>query len=267
MSIKFCPLASGSNGNSIYIGTENTNILIDAGESGKKIIACMNAVKLDGNKLDALFVTHEHSDHIKGIGILSRKFDIPIYATERTWAIMDKKGSIGTVSKQNRKEVYKEEKIIINDLIIKPFSIPHDAVDAIAYTIKTQSYKLAVATDLGHASDVVKRNLLNSDVLLIDCNHDVEMLENGVYPRSLKNRVSGNYGHLSNVDTANLILSIKNSRLKHVFLAHISGENNMPLIALDTVSNILTNNNVKVGTDIKLHVTNRTGISDILDIA
>lgn len=264
MGVKFCPIASGSNGNCIYIGSDSTKILIDAGVSGKKIENRLSEIGVDASKIDGIFLTHEHEDHIQGAGILSRRFDIPIYTTENTWEYINRNKCIGKVVDKNKVVIYKNEKVVINDLVIKPFEIPHDSSEPVAYTVLLDNYKLAVATDIGHVTNELIENLLDTDVLLIESNHDIEMLKNGRYPDYLKNRILGNNGHLSNVSTGQALSKIISKRLKHVFLGHLSEKNNHPLIALNTVTSILEANNIKVGNDLNLHVACRESVSQAL---
>ena len=265
MTVKFCPIASGSKGNCVYVGTKNTHILIDAGISGKRIQQGLNQLGIEGSKLDAIFITHEHSDHIKGAGILSRRFDIPIFATTETWNYMDRNNSLGAISQKNKMLVYKDEKIIMNDLLIRPFEIPHDGSEPVAYSIVANNYKLAVATDIGYITDDIVENLADLDILLIESNHDVEMLKNGSYPHYLKKRILSKEGHLSNVCTGQLLVQIMNNKLKHVFLGHLSDENNSPFTALTTVTDILEANDVKVGKDdLNLYIACRDSNSEVL---
>lgn len=267
MNVKFCPIASGSDGNSIYIGTDETHILIDAGISGKRIEEGLNnALNISGKCLDALFITHEHSDHIQGAGVLSRRFDLPVYATEKTWEEMDKCPSLGKIASHNRRYVYEEEHCIINDIVIKPFEIPHDAVQPVGYCVYAGDRKISVATDMGHVTDIIKESIKDSDILLLESNHDIEMLKNGSYPYYLKQRILGQKGHLSNAAAGGLLSEIFTDRLKHVFLGHLSKENNRPLIAFDTVSTILNANNICPGKSLKLFLAQRGAASEAIII-
>jgi phosphoribosyl 1,2-cyclic phosphodiesterase len=237
--MKFCPIASSSSGNCIYIGTSNTHILIDAGLSGVNIQKGLNALGIEASDIDAVFITHEHNDHIKGAGILSRRFDIPIFATQKTWTYIERFGSIGKISDRNKCFIHVGENCIINDMLVKAFNIPHDAADPVGYTVSAFGHKVAVVTDIGCITDTIKENLADCNALLIESNHDIEMLENGRYPRELKNRVRGNKGHLSNCSAGKFLSEIMNERLKHIFLGHLSEENNLPIVALDTVTSML----------------------------
>ncbi|GFI61966.1 putative metallo-hydrolase YycJ [Clostridiales bacterium] len=175
MNVKFCPLVSGSSGNSTYIGCGDTHILIDAGISCKQLVEHIKQLGIEPEKIDALFITHEHIDHIKGAGVFSRKYNVPVYATAGTWqGIGD---TVGDFSPENVKYVAVGQLTNVGDLCIKPFSIPHDTLEPVAYSVFTENRKLTVATDIGHATKTVKENIYNSDVLLLEANHDVNMLK------------------------------------------------------------------------------------------
>ena len=265
MSTKFYPVASGSDGNCVYIGTENTHILIDAGVSGKKIEQRISVAGVSGSNIDAIFITHEHTDHIQGAGVLSRRFNIPIFATDKTWRYIDKCDSLGNIHEGNKNIVYKGENVIINDLIVKPFEIPHDGADPVAYTVIANGCKFAIATDIGHTTDSLIENLTGTNVLLLESNHDIEILKHGKYPDSLKNRILGKQGHLSNVSAGQLLTQIMSESLKYVFLGHLSRENNDPFMALNTVTNILESNGIKIGRNhLDLRVACRESISEVL---
>lgn len=267
MSVKFCSIASGSNGNSIYIGTESTNILIDAGMSGIKIEKGLKEINVEPSNIDGIFITHEHSDHILSAGILSRRYNIPIFASSKTWGVMEKFNKLGKIKECNKKYVYKEEKCVLNDICIHPFEIPHDAVEPMGYSVFAGNYKISIATDIGHVTDIIKQNIYDSDVLLIESNHDIEMLKNGSYPYKLKQRVLGDMGHLSNATTGSLLTEIMSSKLKHIYLGHLSGENNRPMLALETVTNILEANNLSVNKMFNLSIASRGVVSQPLCLA
>ena len=255
MRLEFCTLASGSSGNCTYIGSDHTKILIDAGISGKKIEEGLAELKLTGNDIDALFITHEHVDHIKGAGILSRRFDIPIFATAETWAAME--SGLGKIAPSNKRIVYADEMCPINDICVKPFEIPHDAAEPVGYNIFAGEKKITLATDIGHATDILRENLEGSDLLLLESNHDIEMVKRGPYPWNLKQRILGECGHLSNVAAGELLAEIMTGKLKYVFLGHLSEDNNNPHLAYETVENILRNNRIEVGTHLRMDMASR----------
>jgi len=257
MAVHFCTIASGSSGNCIFVGSDSTRILIDAGLSGKRIETGLTSVGIQPDSLDALFVTHEHSDHIQGIGILSRRFDLPVYATPGTWQAMEQYSAIGKIHPRNKLLAYSDERIVLNDLCINPFSIPHDAAEPVGYTIESEGRKVAVATDIGKPTPLIERNLADCDILLIESNHDLDLLENGPYPAQLKRRIRGDFGHLSNVAAGQLITRIHNPRLACVFLGHLSEENNRPAVAFDTVRDILHANGIDTTNGTRLIVADR----------
>ena len=238
-----CPLASGSKGNSLFVSCNNISILVDAGLSGIETQRRLNAVDLEPESLEAIIITHEHSDHVKGAGVLHRRYKIPVYITEKTWQATSNLGEIKDLRFFECGKSFKIKQIKIN-----PFSISHDAADPVGLTLEYKEYKIGVATDLGIATNLVKNHLNNSDILYLESNHDPDMLINGSYPWHLKQRVKSRTGHLSNIDTKNLILELETQNLKHVILAHLSEENNHPQIAFNEVLKSLN------GSDTSLHV-------------
>lgn len=255
MRLEFCTIASGSSGNCAYIGSEHTRILIDAGISGKKIMEGLAELGLTGEQIDALFITHEHVDHIRGAGVLSRRFDIPIFATADTWAAME--DSLGRIAPGNKRIVYADEMCPINDLCVKPFAIPHDAAEPVGYSVFAGKKKLTLATDIGHVTDTIRENIEDSELLLLESNHDVDMLKRGSYPWHLKQRILGEKGHLSNTAAGELLTEVMSGKLKYVFLGHLSEENNNPHLAYETVEEILHNRHIEVGTHLKMDMASR----------
>lgn len=230
--VSVCMLASGSSGNSIYISDGNTSILVDAGLSGIELERRMKSRGLDPETLSAIVVSHEHDDHIKGVGILSRRFDLPVFLSKKTsQACKHQLRNIKKMSCFNCGSSFK-----INTININPFSISHDAEDPAGFTMELNNKKIGIATDLGIATSLVKENLKACDMLIIEANHDPEMLINGPYPWHLKQRVKGRSGHLSNQESRYLLHEIQHNNLQHVFLAHLSQTNNTPEKALTEVS-------------------------------
>lgn len=251
----FCSLYSGSSGNSIFVSSGEAKVLIDAGLPGKNIEKALADIKQNPSELNGIFVTHEHSDHIKGVGVLSRKYDIPIYANEPTWKAMS--GLIGNIKEHNIK-VMTSSHVSIRDMDIVSFPIPHDSAGAQGYSLYSGNKKVAVATDLGHYSDIVRKSIEDSDVLLFESNHDVEMLKFGPYPYNLKRRILSNVGHLSNEDCGKAIADmIDGCKRKRVILGHLSETNNYPELAYQTVINILTARKIDLTKDIGLTVAKR----------
>ena len=264
MNVKFCPLVSGSSGNSTYICNGDTHILIDAGVSCKQIVEHIRQIGVEPEDIDAVFITHEHIDHIKGAGVLSRKYNIPVYATPGTWQGIGKQ--VGDFAPENVRYVYPDSMMVLGDLCVKPFAIPHDTIEPVAYCVFTESRKLTVATDIGWATPKVKENIYDSDVLLLESNHDLDMLKHGSYPWPLKQRIMGDRGHLSNVSAGEALGEIMSGRLKYVFLGHLSNENNEPHLAYETVDRILEDNNIKVGKHLDLDMASRYSNSRMIEL-
>lgn len=266
MSVKFAPIASGSSGNSIFVGGCGTKILIDAGLSGKRIQSNLSDIGVLGEEIDAIIVTHEHIDHVKGVGVLSRRFDIPIYATKGTWDNMP--SSVGKIKPENKMVISKGKGFNIGGLDIMPYSIPHDANEPVGYSVLADKFKISVATDIGHITEEIMENLKDCDVLLLESNHDVEMLKNGTYPYPLKKRILGDKGHLSN-DMAGKFIAwaiCGNTKLKNVFLGHLSKENNTPDTALKTVKKILDEYGIKAGREFNLYLAARDKAEKLIEL-
>ncbi|BBO76453.1 MBL fold metallo-hydrolase [Desulfosarcina widdelii] len=244
LSVSVCVLASGSRGNAIYVSDGRTAILIDAGLSGIEIQRRMAAKGLDPGGLDAILVSHEHADHIQGVGVLSRRFGLTVHISDATReASQSALGKLAAIHPFTCGRNFP-----IGDLVVHPFSISHDAVDPAGFTIRCNGSKVGVATDLGIATSVVKTHLQSCDILILEANHDDRMLIDGPYPWPLKQRIRGRSGHLSNEDAASLLDGLRHDRLAHVILAHLSEENNTPDIAREAIETVLQ------GSSTKLHV-------------
>lgn len=258
----FCPLYSGSSGNSIYVSSNYGSILIDAGLPGKSIENALASIKRDPNKIDGIFITHEHIDHVKGVGVLSRRYNIPIFANELTWRGMEK--SIGKIKEENRK-VMGRDSINIKDMYISSYSIPHDAADPVGYTIACGKNKVSIATDLGYFSKEVEENVKGSDVVLLESNHDVEMVKFGPYPYPLKRRILSDVGHLSNYDCGKAIVNMTKSNCKNIVLGHLSKTNNYPELAYETVVSVLREEGIKVNEDVLISMAKRDMPSNYIE--
>lgn len=253
MSFRFCSLASSSSGNCQYVETEKTKILVDAGLSGKQIEKALNSIGINASDIDYILVTHEHKDHIKGVGILSRRYNIPILANSKTWEGM--KEHIGKVSKENIRVFDTGKEFELKDLGIKTFSIFHDANEPIGFSFYYKNKKISLLTDTGTIDDKIKDNIKDSELLMIESNHDIEMLKVGSYPFFLKKRILSDFGHLSNELAGKLITDVVKGNNETVLLAHLSSENNFPELAYQTVTNIITDSGLKVNKDINLELT------------
>jgi len=238
----FCPLASGSKGNCIYIGTDNTKLLIDAGLSAKSIVKKLEEIEVDIADIDAILVTHEHIDHIRGLSVLSSKMDIPIFANSDTAKAIYAQAGVPLKFK-----IFSTgESFEYGDIEIHPFSIQHDAADPVAFTFKLNGIKIGVCADLGFATTLVESQLKDCDYLYVEANHQPEMVHASPRPMVYKQRVLSRQGHLSNEDCAKLVNSVLNNKLKHVFLAHLSSECNAPDLALDIVRRMLKESKASV---------------------
>lgn len=263
MYFRCVTLASGSAGNSTYIENENTKILVDCGISGLKAKNALDSIGVDPSTIDGIFITHEHTDHISGIGVLSRRFDIPIYALRETWVAMQEKAKIGRIAPHNKFIIHTNERVFVNDLCVVPFSVCHDAVAPVCYSIYSGDKKIAILTDLGYIDDYILSNIKNCNLLLIESNYNKEMLLNGSYPAFLKKRVLGKFGHISNETCGKVIGHIFSERLKDVILIHISKDNNTKDLAVSTVGGILNNRGIKLGEHLNIHVAEEYGIKSI----
>lgn len=261
--MKFCSLYSGSSGNSIFIASDNAKVLIDAGLAGKNIDDALKHIGEESISIDGIFITHEHIDHIKGVGVLSRKYDIPIYANDNTWAVMEK--NIGKIKEHNIRIMDRRSSITINDLEIRSFNIPHDAIAPVGYTVSSAGKNASVVTDFGVFTEEIRDNIIDSDIILLESNHDVNMLRMGPYPYKLKLRVLGENGHLSNEDCGSAIVSLlKNDKKKQIVLGHLSGTNNHPDLAYQTVVDVLSENGIRPGDDVILQLASRHNPSEII---
>ncbi|WP_035236163.1 MBL fold metallo-hydrolase [Desulfobacter vibrioformis] len=222
-SFCLCPLASGSKGNAIFVSAPDTAVLVDAGLSGIEIQRRMASVGVAPQSLKAIIITHEHTDHIKGAGILSRRFNIPVYATRDTFAACKNLGAIDQVTFFECGDAFE-----IGSLTVNPFSISHDACDPAGLTLTHGAKKIGIATDLGVVTNLVRTHLSHSNALYIEANHDPDMLMAGPYPWHLKQRIQSRTGHLSNQDARDLVAQVFHKDLDHVILAHLSEENNRP---------------------------------------
>lgn len=231
----FCSIASGSSGNCIFVGTQQTGILVDAGISGKKVVAGLQSIDRKPEELSAILITHEHSDHIKGLGVLSRKYGIPVYCSAGTKRAMLGKCMLGKVDEGLFHEIVPDEHFCIQDISVEPFQVPHDAAEPLAYRFSHEGKSVAVATDLGFYDDYIIGHLKNLDAVLIESNHDINMLQVGAYPYYLKQRILGRRGHLSNENAGRLLGEILNDKMKAVMLGHLSKENNYEALAMATV--------------------------------
>ena len=259
---QFCSLYSGSSGNCSYVHTESTKILIDAGQSSKKIEEALKSISVDPFSINAILITHEHSDHVKGAGLLSKKFNIPIYANVETWNAMPEQRD--KVKEENIK-TFSFEEFFIGDIKVRPFAIPHDAANPCGFNLYKDDKKMSIATDIGHIDKGVMDKLINSSFLLLEANYEPEVLKCSRYPYLLKSRISGPNGHLSNSECGKAISYLASNGLKVAMLGHLSEENNFPELAYKTVVEEMMQNNGS--NHINLSVAKRYEISPMIDIS
>lgn len=260
--MEVCSLFSGSSGNCTYVCAGDTKLLVDAGMSGTKIIKALGEIDVKPEELNGILVTHEHSDHIQGVGILSRKLDIPVYATAKTWEAMSKK--VGNISLKNTREIEADKDFYIASLDVTPYSIPHDAADPVAYNFMYKGKKAGVCTDLGFMPKEVFGRINDCDILLLEANHDLDMLNSGSYPFELKRRISGRRGHLSNDTCGNTLVKMA-GKVKSVMLGHLSKENNTEELAFMTITEILKSNGIS-SDDMSIEVLKRDCRSKIYNV-
>ena len=263
MAVQFCSLASGSSGNCHVITDEESYILIDAGLSGKQIQSKLSEINMDPKKLSAILISHEHSDHIQGAGILSRRFNIPIYANEGTWRGMESK--LGKVACDNIRLFETTQSFNVGSIQIKPYSISHDANEPVGFCLESQGFKISIATDLGYMTEEITTEIKDSNLVVLESNHDVEMLKAGSYPYYLKRRILSNEGHLSNDAAGYAIVDLVKNNVKNILLAHLSKENNFPELAMATVKNILESNQINIGRDLILDLAHRDRVSNVYE--
>ncbi|WP_409252402.1 MBL fold metallo-hydrolase [Bacillus sp. SCS-153A] len=245
MAMNFSVLASGSTGNAIYVETDQNSFLVDAGLSGKQMEALFQKIDRKIKDLSGILVTHEHSDHIKGIGILARKYNLPVYANEKTWKAMDP--LIGKVPIEQKFEFGMEKVQSFGSLDIESFGVSHDAAEPMFYTFHHEGRKLVLVTDTGYVSDRMKGIISNANTYVFESNHDVDMLRMCRYPWSIKRRILSDVGHVSNEDAAIAMSEVFGDQTKSIYLAHLSKDNNMKDLARMSVTQTLESKGIIVG--------------------
>lgn len=263
--MELCSIASGSSGNCICVGTEECHLLVDAGISGKRIEQGLNSVELKTEDMQGILITHEHTDHIAGLGVLARRYGIPMYATAGTIDAILHTKSVGKMDEDLFCEVKPDEEFSVGDLTVEPISVSHDAAEPVAYKFKQQGKSMAVMTDLGTYDERIIEKLKNLDVLLLEANHDVHMLQVGGYPYQLKRRILGERGHLSNELSGRLLGEVLHDHFKAVVLGHLSKENNYADLAYETVRlEVTLGGNPYSGDDFPMYVANRDEPSQMI---
>ena len=263
MDFCLCPIASGSSGNCTYLQADDERLLIDIGISGKKVTQGLEVLDVDPTTIKGILITHEHSDHIKGVGIISRKYDLPIYATGITWERMLSENMLGKVAEHNQIIMEKDVPLTFGELVVMPYSIYHDAVDPVGYAFTYKGKKIVLATDMGKVDRRVVEHFYNADGILLEFNHDINMVEVGGYPYYLKKRILGDHGHLCNELAAKVLTHIYHPNLQWAILGHLSNENNVPDLAYLCAKNALEAKNIEIGKDIQITVAKRNDMTPV----
>ena len=265
MKLSFLSLASGSSGNCYYLGTPEFGVLIDAGIGIRTIKKVLKEKSLDFSRLAGILITHDHADHIKTVGCLGEKYNIPIYTTEMVHKGIEKSRYVEEVLYQSKRVIEKEIPFYIRDFKITAFEVPHDSTDNVGYLIEYENQRFTIATDVGHITDTISKYISKANRLIIEANYDEEMLQFGSYPAFLKERVASPTGHLSNREAAEFLATHYAPQLKDIWLCHLSRDNNHPELAYKTIDIRLFQEGVRVGKDVSLHVLKRTTPSDLFE--
>jgi phosphoribosyl 1,2-cyclic phosphodiesterase len=257
MGFDFCSFASGSSGNCYLIKSESVAILVDAGISGRRIWEGLKQTDTDPRTLRALLLTHEHTDHVSGLAsLMKRSNDVTAYANKNTWA------AIGTVAEaiapDRTRHFVTGENFTIGDIAIKSFAVSHDAAEPVGYTLRREDRQICIVTDTGRVDEALFAEIADADTLVLESNHDEDMLKYGKYPQFLKRRVLGDTGHLSNAAAGDIIRRLaEKGKTRRVLLAHLSRENNFPEMAMQTIKNILEEGGHYVGADMRIETIPR----------
>ena len=262
MDMYFCPLYSGSSGNALFCQYGQTRLLIDAGKSGKTIEEALSSIGADIRTISGVLITHEHSDHISGAGVLARKYHLPLYATRETWWAM--KDKIGKIPPDTMREIEAGKDFWLGDIGVVPFSIPHDAADPVGFRLYGGKMSVATATDLGAFTEDVYANVAGSTLVLLESNHDPDMLRaNPRYSQALKTRILGDHGHLSNEACSEALLRLIAAGTADVILGHLSGENNTPTLAKRVSAERLAREGITPGKDVRMQVALRDEVGQV----
>ena len=264
MALHFCSFASGSSGNCYLIKNSSKALLIDAGISGKRIFQGLEDAGVSVDDVCGVLVTHEHIDHVKSLPIVTKKLpNIKAYANENTWAAIER-----PVADDKRKTFHTGEDFHIEDFLIRPFPIPHDAAEPVGFSIYSEDRQISIVTDVGHMTEEILEEIADADLLVLEANHEEEILLMGSYPYHLKRRILGEHGHLSNVSAGACLCELveSNPKKRRILLGHLSRENNDPSVALLAVKNTLMEKDIFVGSDLKVEVAHRDCCSCLYEV-
>jgi len=258
----FCPLFSGSGGNATFVSSGSTQLLVDAGVSALWLNRTLNKLSTSLSDICGVLITHEHTDHIKGIATIARRYGVPVYANEKTWLAMKKTAAEVPLS-QARVFVTGQD-FYIGDIAVRSFSIPHDAAEPVGFTLFARGKTACVMTDIGHLKKDLLENACEADIVLIESNHDVEMLRKGPYPAYLKRRILSSKGHLSNTDAGTAVCRLAQSGVRRFYLGHLSAHNNREEVALSAVCDALSAMGIVPERDVSLAVASKDAISPLV---
>jgi len=262
----FCPLFSGSSGNALFLQYGDTRLLIDVGKSGSAVARALSDIGVPPETISAVLITHEHIDHISGAGVFARRYHLPLIANTGTWRAMEDK--VGRIPPELRREFPSGRDFFVGDIGVSPFSIPHDAADPVGYRLWGGNLSVATATDLGHFSRDVFDRLRGSDLILLESNHDPDLLRsNPHYSAALKRRILGDRGHLSNEACADALLRLSAAGTRHFILGHLSGENNNPTLARRISVGALQREGMVPGRDVMLDVALRDTVGRVYTLS
>jgi len=265
--LRFISLGSGSSGNCYYFAAGQTRFLIDAGVSFTQLRKLFQSMGLSLRNLDAVLVTHDHADHIKSVGKLASDCGLPIYSTELVHQGIARNYCVAPKLDSDKKIIIKKnEPFTLGDFTITPFHVPHDSTDCVGYRLEVENIRFCLITDIGHVTEEVQEEVSKANYLILESNHDREMLMKGPYPAFLKGRIAGADGHLSNTEAGELLANFASPNLRHVWLCHLSEENNHPVLAQKTVDGILRSYGIIPGKDFKLEVLKRRNPSQVYDL-
>ena len=265
--MRICSIASGSSGNCVYVGSDTTHLLMDAGISGKRTETGLGELGIRLQDIDGIFLTHEHADHISGLGVLARKYGVPVYGTRGTLGAVRASHSLGTIDEELFHCVQADEKVTVKDVTLYPIRTSHDAAEPVAYRISHDRKKIGLITDLGCYNDYTVECLRDLDVLYLEANHDINMLQVGPYPYYLKQRILGKKGHLSNEAAGKLLSRLLHDDMKAIVLGHLSQENNLPELAYETVRvEVNMSDTPYKSEDFPLYVAKRNEVSQMIEI-
>lgn len=266
MGLKFLSLASGSSGNCYFLGTDEYGILLDAGIGTRTIKRIFKDFRIEPEQIMAVFITHDHADHIKSVGVLGEKYNIPVYATEKVHDGIDRSRYVEEKLFGSRRIIEKEIPVEIRDFRITAFDIPHDSSDNVGYLVEFGEQKIVLATDAGRITETMSHYMKIANHLIIEANYDLEMLQSGNYPAFLKERIMSDSGHLSNKETAEFLAANFDLHLKNIWLCHLSKDNNHPELAYKTVEMAFNQYGIRIGKDVNLFALKRTNPSEMFSL-